>query len=238
MRNLAFQLKGVAARRYALWRASTLGRITEQLETRLIFDLAGNLAGKRVLDIGTGDGTYALEAAAQGAKVTGLDPDPEMLSAAERRAEGRQLQIGFQLGRVEAIPLADASFDVVFAVTVMCFVSDTGAALREMSRVLVPGGLLVLGELGRFSLWAAERRMRGWFGSDTWRHARFWSRRDLIGLVNRAGLRVAGTRDCVFYPPAGVAARILAPFDPILSRLHAPGAAFLALSASKPKDPV
>lgn len=41
---------------YEHWRATPLGRLTEQSESRLVFDLAGSLAGKRVLDVGTGDG--------------------------------------------------------------------------------------------------------------------------------------------------------------------------------------
>ncbi len=47
---------------YARWRATALGEITERLEVELVFMLAGCRTGMRVLDVGTGDGTYAIEA--------------------------------------------------------------------------------------------------------------------------------------------------------------------------------
>jgi 2-polyprenyl-3-methyl-5-hydroxy-6-metoxy-1,4-benzoquinol methylase len=223
----------VAPESYARWRASTLGSITERVETKVVFALAGRLAGKRVLDVGTGDGTYAIEAAADGALVTAIDSQQPMLDAAQARAAQRGLSVTFQRGRAEAIPFDDGSFDVVLAVTVLCFVPEAAAAVREMARVLAPGGRLLLGELGRYSVWAAERRVRGWLGAQTWRHARFWSRTDLERLAQQAGLRVARVRGSVFFPPTGLAARLAAPFEPLLTRLRFPGGACLALAADK-----
>jgi ubiquinone/menaquinone biosynthesis C-methylase UbiE len=66
-----------------------------------------------------------------------------------------------QQGRAEQLPFEDASFDLVIAVTVLGFVPDAQRAVGEMARVLVPGGRVVLGELGRYSVRAAERRVRG-----------------------------------------------------------------------------
>ncbi|MFW6066923.1 MAG: class I SAM-dependent methyltransferase [Myxococcota bacterium] len=223
---------------YARWRASALGAITERVEARVVLDLAGPLRGRRVLDVGTGDGTYAIEAARRGARATGLDVDPAMISAARSRSEGAGVDIALREGRAEALPFDDGTFDVVVAVTVLCFVPDPAGAVREMGRVLVPGGRLVLGELGRFSVWAAERRVRGWLGSETWRHARFWSRSGLEALVREAGLRPFRFRGSVFFPPSGVAARLVAPLEPWLTRMRAPGAAFLALAADKVRGPV
>lgn len=54
-------------------------------------------------------------------------------------------------------------------------------------------------------------------------------------LVRGDGLRVVGVRAAVCFPPSGLAARAMAPLDPLLARLHAPGAAFLALAAEKPE---
>lgn len=224
----------VAAETYARWRSTTLGSITERVETKLVFTLAGELAGKRVLDVGTGDGTYAIEAALRGAVVTGLDSEQPMLDAAETRAAQRGLSVAFRRGRAEELPFGDGSFDGVLAVTVLCFVSKATTAVREMARVLVPGGRLVLGELGRYSVWAAERRVRGWLGAQTWRNAHFWSRRELAGLVEESGMRVTAVRGSVFFPPSQLAARAVAPLEPLLTRLHAPGAAFLAIAAEKP----
>jgi 2-polyprenyl-3-methyl-5-hydroxy-6-metoxy-1,4-benzoquinol methylase len=76
----------VAAQTYAQRRATTLGKITERVETSVVFDLAGPLRGKSVLYVGTGDGTYAIEAAERGAIVTALDLEQEMLDATWARA--------------------------------------------------------------------------------------------------------------------------------------------------------
>lgn len=225
------------AEAYARWRESPLGGITERVETSVVLDLLGPLRGKRVLDVGTGDGTYAIEAAARGGIVTALDCDPSMLDAARRRSSERAVDVTFRIGRAEQLPFADASFDVVCAVTVLCFVEEPMAAVREMARVLAPGGRLVLGEVARFSVWAAERRVRGWLGAHRWRHVRFWSRSALEALVGDAGLRVRAVRGAVYFPPSGLAARVIAPFEPRLTRMHAPGAAFLAIAAEKASIP-
>jgi len=142
--------------------------------------------------------------------------------------------VTFREGRAEKLPFEHGAFEVLLAVTVLCFVQQPDTALREMARVLTPGGRLVLGELGRFSTWAAGRRVRGWLGSTLWRHARFWSRGELAALAARAGLRVLDVRGAVFFPPSGLAARLAAPLEASLTRLHAPGGALLVLAAERP----
>ena len=226
----------VAPHSYARWRATTLGAITERAEAAVIFELAGALRGKRVLDVGTGDGGYAIEAATRGAVVTGLDEDRAMLEAARARAAERGVALALVDGNAVALPFADASFDVVLAVTVLCFVDDAGPAVRELARVLTPGGRLVIGELARFSVWATERRVRGWLGASTWRRAHFWTRAELAALIRQAGLRVNDDRGAVFFPPNAVVAHAMAPIEPLLASARAPGAAFLAFVAEKPTD--
>ena len=219
---------------YTSWRARSLGAITEAIEHRLLLDMIGVPAGTRFLDVGCGDGGLACAAAMQGAEVTGVDPDPAMLAAARKRASKANLAATFVEGRVEQLPFPDASFDVVASVTVLCFVADAAGAVREMARVLRPGGRLVLGELGRWSWWAAFRRMRGWLGSKTWRAARFRSSGELRALAQEAGLSVTMLRGAIYYPPMALFARLLAPLDPWFGRLSTLGAAFIALSAAKP----
>ena len=108
----------LAPETYARWRASELGAITERAEERIVFDLAGPVRGLRVLDVGTGDGTYAIGAARRGARVTGVDVSPAMLAAASSRAESAGVSLDLREASVEKLPFEDATFDVVFAVTV------------------------------------------------------------------------------------------------------------------------
>jgi ubiquinone biosynthesis O-methyltransferase len=209
-------MAGIDPNVYARWRGTQLGAVTERLEQAVVFDLAGPLAGKRVLDVGCGDGAYSIEAAKRGAVVTGIDTSVEMLAAARRRAEEAGVRIAFVEGDARKVPFADGSFDIVLAVTVLCFVRDADLAVREMTRVLVPGGHLVLADLGKRSLWAAERRVRSWFGSTSWRAAHFRTARELHRLIERAGLSVERTRGSIYYPPLGTLARWMAWLDRVL----------------------
>jgi ubiquinone/menaquinone biosynthesis C-methylase UbiE len=68
--------------------------------------------------------------------------------------------------------------------TVLCFVDDAASVLREEARVLRPGGRLIMGELGKRSSCAAQRRMRLWLGSSMWRKGRFRTGRELYVLAD------------------------------------------------------
>jgi ubiquinone/menaquinone biosynthesis C-methylase UbiE len=218
---------------YARWRASPVGALTERIEEKAIFDLAGDLRGRRVLDIGCGDGSYSISACKQGARVVGVDLSASMLEIARHRGQDCRRAIEWCLSSAEALPFDSATFDLVIGVTALCLVEDPHRAVQEAARVLCPRGRLIIGELGRYSLWALSRRIRGWLGASTWRKARFWSMGELRQLVGEAGLRSGATRACVYYPPIELVARLMAKVDPALSRLGSVGAAFLALRADK-----
>lgn len=217
---------------YAAWRGASLGRVVEALELDLVFELAGDLRGKAVLDVGCGDGTYAIEAATRGAAATGIDRAPDMIAAA--RARGAASDARFIEGDALALPFGDGSFDVVVAVTLLCFVPDAQGAVREMARVLRPGGRLVLGDLGRLSTWALKRRVKGLLGSETWRGARFWTCDALRALMRSGGLGAERCVGCVYLPPSQACAWPMARLDRHMRGLGSVGAAFLAVVGERP----
>lgn len=219
---------------YARWRASRLGRITDALETSLVCELVDPKPGLRILDVGCGDGMLAAVLAGRGAEVIGLDADEVMLAAARARVQAAEVDVCFMHGDALALPFPDKTFDRVTASTLLCLVGDSARALSEMARVLKPGGRLVLGDLGAWSLWAFVRRLRGALGAPRWRSARFFSARDLRRLATEAGLRPTTVRGAAYYAPVGAIAALMAPLDPWLGRRVRLGAAFLALSAQKP----
>jgi len=226
----------VLPERYRRWRESALGTLTEMIESGVVLDTLGDVTGRRVLDVGSGDGTYAVALAGHGARVVGVDLSAEMIRSAQARARSAGRGLLFVRADLNRLPFPDRSFDAVLAVTVLCFTTEVAMPLREMRRVLAPGGRLVLGELHRWSLWALWRRIRGVVGSPIWRAARFQSARQLRGSLEAAGLVVENVRGAVYYPPWTPAARILWRADRHLARLTTAGAAFLVLSACRPPN--
>jgi SAM-dependent methyltransferase len=214
---------------YRRWRASRLGRITDGVEEALILELVGPPAGLRILDVGCGDAALVVALAQRGALVTGVDVDLSVLSAGHARAAASGVAPALMQGDIRALPFADDSFDVVLAVTVLCFVDDAARAVREMARVLRPGGRLVIGELARWNLWAAKRRMSAWLGSRVWRSATFRTVRALKGLVADAGVAVTAVRGAVYYPPFAPMAALLARFDTWIGKRTTAGATFLVV---------
>ena len=109
----------------------------------VVVDLAGITAGQRVLDVACGTGVLARTVAARvgaGGQVIGLDANRDMLTVARRL----DATIEWIDGRAEALPLPDASVDAVVSQFGLMFFDDRVAALREMQRVLRPGGRLAV----------------------------------------------------------------------------------------------
>lgn len=220
---------------YAGWRGSDLGEITEALEDRLLAALIGDVAGKRVLEVGCGEGALAVSLQRCGAAVTAVDPSWSMISSARDHARTADCALALAQARGEQLPFAPAHFDLVLAKTVLCFVGDGQPFVSEMARVLRPGGKLVIGELNKWSSWAAQRRIRAWLGSRLWKQGRFRTPRELRFLAKTAGLEVEAIRGAVYYPRLTLAARYMAPLDVRFARLTTLGAAFIAMAAVKPE---
>ena len=134
-----------------------------------LVEAAGIREGGRVLDVACGTGAVTRVAAARvgrAGRVVGLDVNPTMLAAA--RSAVSDPTIEWLEGSGQAMPLSDASFDVVLCQQGLQFFPDRTAGLREMWRVLVPGGRLAL------SCWrsveenpgaqAQERALARWVG--------------------------------------------------------------------------
>ena len=109
----------------------------------VIADMAGIGPGHCVLDVACGTGVLACAAAERvgaGGAVTGLDPNEEMLAVARRK----RARVEWKSGRAESLPFPDQSFDRVASQFGLMFFEDRPAALREIMRVLRPGGRLAV----------------------------------------------------------------------------------------------
>ena len=140
----------IAPRYDLLNRVLSLG--TDLSWRRRALEVARLVESGRALDVGTGTGDFALALLAQSprsATVTGVDISAGMLRVAERRAARAGLGPRYErlIASVESLPLPDGVFDVAVAGFVIRNVHDIPRALREMRRVLRPGGRAVILDL-------------------------------------------------------------------------------------------
>lgn len=147
---------------------SSLQRLVFEPVHRATLDTTSRDVGQPgcVLDVGCGTGLLLRRVAAvfPGAELVGVDPAEEMVHQAE---VSMPTGVGarFAQGAAEALPFADASFDLVLSSMSFHHWADQQTALREVRRVLAPGGLLALADgfaVGwlRFAFWAAGKRHR------------------------------------------------------------------------------
>ncbi len=126
-----------------------LEAVTTPPAARLV-RFAGVRSGNAALDVACGTGVVAITAARSGAHVSGLDLTPELLERAKENAQIAGVTIDFREGDAEALPFADAAFDVVLSQFGHMFAPRPEVVLAEMLRVLKPGGTLA------FTTWPPE----------------------------------------------------------------------------------
>jgi demethylmenaquinone methyltransferase/2-methoxy-6-polyprenyl-1,4-benzoquinol methylase/phosphoethanolamine N-methyltransferase len=120
---------------------------------RRILELAGIRSGERILDVGCGPGRLAIlagTAVGPAGEACGIDPAPEMIELARRKAARAGVKARFEVGVIEAPPFPRDHFDVVLSSLMLHHVPDEvkRRGLAEIHRVLKPGGRLVAVDFG------------------------------------------------------------------------------------------
>jgi ubiquinone/menaquinone biosynthesis C-methylase UbiE len=116
---------------------------------RKTVDFAQIAAGERILDVGCGTGDLTLRAAERAGstgQVCGIDPGPEMIETARRKAVRSHVNVDFRVGVIEHLPYPDDSFDVVLSSLMMHHLPADlkPIGLAEIRRVLKPTGRLII----------------------------------------------------------------------------------------------
>lgn len=150
------------------------------------------LAHGRVLEVGVGTGlNFPYYDASKVSKVWGLDPSPRMTRMAQEAARGMPFDVDFIGLPGDEIPLEDGSVDTVLVTYTLCTIPETQPALRQMARVLRPGGKLIFCEHGA----SPDPDVRRWQD----RINPIWKRlgggchlnRAIPNLIEQAGFRIA-----------------------------------------------
>ena len=119
----------------------------------MLIEQAGPAAGQRILDLGCGTGTLAIEVKRRepNAELVGFDADPEMLDKARRKAEGAGVELELTEGFSTGLPYEDGSFDRVLSTLFFHHLDPEPKRLTaaEIARVLRPGGELHVADWGR-----------------------------------------------------------------------------------------
>lgn len=192
------------------------GQLILERRARVVGSLLPARAG-HLVDFGCGNGAQTLRFLDRFDSITGVDVVPEQLEAfaAACARLGAGDRVRGVLSGGGRLPLADASADVVTSFTVLEHVPDERLALRELHRVLRPGGLLVVTVPNRWWLFETHGAdlpllpwnrvpLVSWWPKrlhDRWARARIYRRREITGLL----------RECGFVP--GRVARLAAPLD-------------------------
>jgi ubiquinone/menaquinone biosynthesis C-methylase UbiE len=138
-----------------------------------------------LLDVGSGDGFWTARFATHCAKVTGLEPDQRMLALAQ--ALYLRSNVEYAQGSAESIPYPSCTFDKVVSVSCLEHFGDPLQGLREMARVLKPGGRLAISvdtllpenSPASFREWHAHRHFV----------THYFNREELMGMLKQVGLR-------------------------------------------------
>jgi SAM-dependent methyltransferase len=146
------------------------------------------------LEIGVGSGRFA-QALGVG---TGVDPSIKLVKMARRRG------ITAFLGQGEQELFGEESFGTVFLIVTLCFLDYPLGVLKEASRILLPGGKLVLGLVLKESPWGQFYQMKKAQGHRFYKFATFYSFDEVAGLIEQAGFSTEKTISTLFQSPGEV----------------------------------
>ncbi|WP_158870791.1 class I SAM-dependent methyltransferase [Maribellus comscasis] len=155
------------AEEYDKYYLTPQGISVDAIEKQIIKQLIQDVPAGTILELGCGTGHWTQFFCENGFQVTATDASEEMLKIA--RAKNIHKAI-FQKADAGSLPFPDNSFSTIVAITMLEFVDDIEAVLNEIDRVLIPGGVLILGCLNINSELGKIKN-----NDDVFRHARFFS---------------------------------------------------------------
>ena len=135
---------------YARWAESYDNEVNPLIaaESIVVEGIVREIPMRSAMDVGAGTGRHATALAGRGVAVTAVDPSPEMLAIARRKAEAAGLGIDFHIGALEeGLPSEDGQFDFLICALTLSHVTDIAQAVRECARVVRPGGSILVTDI-------------------------------------------------------------------------------------------
>jgi SAM-dependent methyltransferase len=187
-----YQTAEVAAE-YDSKRFSDGGRLIDDREKEAVLSAVGPIEGKHVLEIACGTGRFTTMLAKRGADIVGLDISPAMLQEGRKKAHAAGVadHLEFMRGDAARLPFPDDYFETVIAMRFFHLADTPASFLAEMRRVAREQ--VVFDTFRRFS----TRSIYNWLLP---MDSRLYARVEIEGLLDGAGLRLAGEEHDFFFP--------------------------------------
>jgi ubiquinone/menaquinone biosynthesis C-methylase UbiE len=167
-----------------------IGQLVAEAQEQVLVDFAGDLAGRAVLDVGTGTGRAAFILARGGARVTGLDFSIEMMRVGAERARLESRAVSFLRGDAHGLPFPDRAFDASVSFRVLMHTPGWRTCVQELCRVSRERVIVDYPALASFaSVQAAARRVKQRLGRPTEAY-RVFGDRLMDDAFAEAGFRV------------------------------------------------
>lgn len=188
--NASKTLFDTVADDYDAWFDSPRGRAVFTAEKRCLERLIPQKRDQW-LEVGVGSGRFA---SALGVPY-GVDPSNQMLKKAEER------DIDTRLGTAEDLPYGNNSMRGVLMVTTACFLSELEQALREIARVLISNGTLLIGTIPAESPWGEQYRRKAESGHRIYSRATFHTCNNILETTIKAGFTLQRASSTLLSPP-------------------------------------
>jgi 2-polyprenyl-3-methyl-5-hydroxy-6-metoxy-1,4-benzoquinol methylase len=199
---------------------SKMNRYDTEKRVRILFDqlLPEDLSGKALLDAGSGTGWFSLKATERGADVTSLDIGPKLLEQVAKKCETKRV-----VGDICRTEFEDGTFEFIVSSEVIEHVPEPRKAIAELSRILKPGGILVLStpnKLWHFAITLANKLgARPYEGYENWvgyRELRRWVEEEGLVVETHIGFHLFPFIHPIFYPILDFMDRFGKPLGPLM----------------------
>lgn len=187
---MSYRAFNTHADEYDAWFDSEPGTAVFAMEVECLQPLLHSYP-RPYLEVGVGSGRFA-----QALEIEyGVDPAPALL----KKAKARGIKVKRASG--EKLPFPSDSFGGALIALTLCFVDDPLKVLREVSRVIVNEGGLVLGLILKESPWAKFYMAKAKEGHPIYSKARFFSKKEVESLLQQSGFEIVQYRSVLFQPP-------------------------------------